>query len=138
MSIRPHRLCVKRTRRARLAIFIVLRRHICPSTDSTSEALYTTDSHIHPELPLPVPVLARATSRAGASRGTCSSRQVGPGKLVRAYLDASPPRMRRCFVAMASSASKPRRFAPLKAGAAASPGVPKLQGVVFDVDGTLW
>lgn len=38
---------------------------------------------------------------------------------------------------MASTASKRRTFAPLSPGAAAS-NAPKLKGVVFDVDGTLW
>ena len=34
---------------------------------------------------------------------------------------------------------EPRRFAALKEGAEKSiEGVPKLRGVVFDVDGTLW
>jgi hypothetical protein len=44
--------------------------------------------------------------------------------------------MRRFFSAMASST--PKRFAPLKEGAVISDDVPKLQGVVFDMDGTLW
>jgi hypothetical protein len=41
---------------------------------------------------------------------------------------------------MATPKSKePRRFAPLKEGADKTlEGVPKLKGVVFDVDGTLW
>ena len=38
-----------------------------------------------------------------------------------------------------SKSKEPRRFAPLKEGAdKALEGVPKLKGVVFDVDGTLW
>lgn len=32
----------------------------------------------------------------------------------------------------------PRRFAPLKDGAAANSNAPRLKGIVFDVDGTLW
>jgi len=40
---------------------------------------------------------------------------------------------------MSSPPNKPRRFAPLREGASfAGKGVPKLNGVVFDVDGTLW
>jgi len=34
--------------------------------------------------------------------------------------------------------NEPRRFAPLKEGVSFDKGVPKLKGVVFDVDGTLW
>lgn len=41
----------------------------------------------------------------------------------------------------AATTATPRRFAPLKesaSGAADGSGLPKLQGIVFDVDGTLW
>jgi len=46
----------------------------------------------------------------------------------------------RKFSAMTNASSKePRRFAPLKAGNSDSTeGPPKLKGIVFDVDGTLW
>ena len=33
---------------------------------------------------------------------------------------------------------EPRRFAPLKEGVVNTGGAPKLKGIVFDVDGTLW
>lgn len=36
------------------------------------------------------------------------------------------------------AAMTPRQFAPLKEGAAANSLAPRLRGVVFDVDGTLW
>jgi hypothetical protein len=40
---------------------------------------------------------------------------------------------------MTTKSKEPRRFAPLKEGADKEvEGVPKLKGVVFDVDGTLW
>ena len=47
--------------------------------------------------------------------------------------------MRRLISTMAQQAS-PRRFAPLQQGIAADQmsSLPKLKGVVFDVDGTLW
>ncbi|KAK1771113.1 HAD-like domain-containing protein [Phialemonium atrogriseum] len=46
--------------------------------------------------------------------------------------------MRRFLSVMASSTGlKPRRFAPLREGAGNSSNAPRLQGVVFDVDGTL-
>jgi len=44
---------------------------------------------------------------------------------------------RRTFAMLASS-KEPRRFAPLKEGAANTSSIPRLKGVVFDVDGTLW
>jgi hypothetical protein len=38
-----------------------------------------------------------------------------------------------------SKVSSPRRFAPLKeASDKVSEGLPRLKGIVFDVDGTLW
>ncbi|KAF6839627.1 had superfamily [Colletotrichum plurivorum] len=43
--------------------------------------------------------------------------------------------MKRFLSSMA--AITPRRFAPLKAGAAANSNAPRLKGIVFDVDGTL-
>lgn len=33
---------------------------------------------------------------------------------------------------------EPRRFAPLKEGIENTGGAPRLKGIVFDVDGTLW
>lgn len=46
--------------------------------------------------------------------------------------------MRRILSTMARAASNPRRFAPLNGGAGAGSDLPKLRGIVFDVDGTLW
>lgn len=41
--------------------------------------------------------------------------------------------------AMSAQLKSPRRFAPLKGNSDKDTGgVPKLKGVVFDVDGTLW
>jgi hypothetical protein len=45
--------------------------------------------------------------------------------------------MKRFMSMMVNSTPKARVFAPLRPGAGDS-GAPKLQGVVFDVDGTLW
>lgn len=39
----------------------------------------------------------------------------------------------------APSSKEPRRFAPLREGGGAEANkAPKLKGIVFDVDGTLW
>jgi len=48
--------------------------------------------------------------------------------------------MRRFLTVMASSRMPPkhRQFAPLRGDAGNSANAPRLQGVVFDVDGTLW
>jgi hypothetical protein len=46
--------------------------------------------------------------------------------------------LRRKFMMTSSLLKEPRRFAPLKEGAEQVEGVPKLRGIVFDVDGTLW
>jgi len=48
-----------------------------------------------------------------------------------------PRSSRRAFV-MSASLKAPRRFAPLKEGVVDTKDVPKLKGIVFDVDGTLW
>jgi hypothetical protein len=45
--------------------------------------------------------------------------------------------MKRFITNMVTAGPKVRRFAPLKPGAGDS-SAPKLEGVVFDVDGTLW
>jgi hypothetical protein len=45
---------------------------------------------------------------------------------------------RRAFTMTTVLSREPRRFAPLKEGAVVPDGVPKLRGIVFDVDGTLW
>jgi hypothetical protein len=43
------------------------------------------------------------------------------------------------FTMTASLSKEPRRFAPLgEKGQDASKDLPRLKGVVFDVDGTLW
>jgi hypothetical protein len=44
----------------------------------------------------------------------------------------------RKFTMTSSLSKEPRRFAPLREGAEQVDGVPKLRGIVFDVDGTLW
>jgi hypothetical protein len=41
-------------------------------------------------------------------------------------------------MATSLSQSTPRRFAALKEGVDGQEGLPKLKGIVFDVDGTLW
>jgi hypothetical protein len=46
--------------------------------------------------------------------------------------------LRRKFTMTSSLSKEPRRFAPLREGAEQVDGVPKLRGIVFDVDGTLW
>lgn len=45
---------------------------------------------------------------------------------------------RRAFTMTTALSREPRRFAPLKEGTVVADGVPRLRGVVFDVDGTLW
>jgi hypothetical protein len=45
----------------------------------------------------------------------------------------------RTFIMTARLSKEPRRFAPLGAGAdKGDEGLPRLKGIVFDVDGTLW
>jgi hypothetical protein len=46
--------------------------------------------------------------------------------------------LRRKFTMTSSLSKESRRFAPLREGAEQVDGVPKLRGIVFDVDGTLW
>jgi hypothetical protein len=46
--------------------------------------------------------------------------------------------LRRKFTMTTSLSKEPRRFAPLREGAEKVEGVPKLKGIIFDVDGTLW
>jgi hypothetical protein len=46
---------------------------------------------------------------------------------------------KRTFGMTTQRSGEPRRFAPVKEGADMEvEGVPKLKGVVFDMDGTLW
>jgi hypothetical protein len=47
--------------------------------------------------------------------------------------------MRKAFTMTTPLSKEPRRFAPLRDEAEKQvEGVPKLKGIVFDVDGTLW
>lgn len=46
-------------------------------------------------------------------------------------------KQQRNLILMAALA-KPRRFAPLDPARSNTHGAPKLRGIVFDVDGTLW
>jgi hypothetical protein len=48
----------------------------------------------------------------------------------------APPR--RNFTMTTPLSKEPRRFAPLRNGCEKVEGLPKLKGIVFDVDGTLW
>ena len=53
------------------------------------------------------------------------------------YIRSFQKSPRRAFT-MSASSKEPRRFAPLRKGAVDTTSIPKLKGIVFDVDGTLW
>ncbi len=55
------------------------------------------------------------------------------------FSNAPGARVIRPFMMPTRLSKEPRRFAPLGAGDdKLAEGLPKLRGIVFDVDGTLW
>lgn len=58
----------------------------------------------------------------------------------RSFLSLIQPRIgKRSFMMTSPLSKEPRRFAPLgNKGQDAAKKLPKLKGIVFDVDGTLW